>query len=205
MADLSNSKDHILIVDDKQPIRYVISQFVATMGHEVVVAGNGTLNNLDFIVGKLAENAFPLEDFNPQGGMVHGQTVLKGAVSLELGEPADIVKEGDGTGQKPVVFIHAKILGNHFRIFKDSQGVVIFEVDILSYKGVGGVKILHMDFEKVHEGFKIFLIHHSASVICSFRVSWESLGLYYHIKSLFEVKNECFERIKSLAPDKNKL
>jgi DNA-binding NtrC family response regulator len=48
MADLSNSKDHILIVDDKQPIRYVISQFVATMGHEVVVAGNGKEGMMSF-------------------------------------------------------------------------------------------------------------------------------------------------------------
>jgi CheY-like chemotaxis protein len=41
MSSLSNTKDRILIVDDEQSIRHVISRFVAHMGHEAVEAGNG--------------------------------------------------------------------------------------------------------------------------------------------------------------------
>jgi DNA-binding NtrC family response regulator len=41
MTGLSPAREHILIVDDDQSIRFVISQMVEYMGHEAVLAGNG--------------------------------------------------------------------------------------------------------------------------------------------------------------------
>jgi DNA-binding NtrC family response regulator len=41
MTGVSPARDRILIVDDEQSIQYVISELIAHMGHEAVVAGNG--------------------------------------------------------------------------------------------------------------------------------------------------------------------